>query len=78
MNADSSLPVAALVGAEVYVAEHVVDTAQDKVLVVVVEGGGLITYARDDGSFLHTLNSPSGFDRKLRQLKIRRDLDDYF
>jgi hypothetical protein len=34
------------------------------------DGGGLISYARGDGSYLHTLNTPDGFARKLRQLGI--------
>ena len=76
-NADASLPVSALAGHDVYVDEQTVEGVKDKVLVVVLDGGGLISYARDDGSYLHTLNTPAGFDRKLRQLKIRRDLDDY-
>ena len=29
-------------------------------------------YRRDDGRYLHTLNTPDGFERKLRQLGIKR------
>ena len=30
----------------------------------------MISYKRDDGSFLHTLNTEEGFERKLKQLGI--------
>ena len=55
---------------EVEAREFKVEAAKDTVLVVELEGGGLISYRRDDGSFLHTLNTPEGFRRKLSQLKI--------
>ena len=44
--------------------------AKDPVLVVELEDGGLISYARSDGSLLHTLNTIDGFTRKLQQLEI--------
>jgi len=50
--------------------EYRVDAAKDAVLVIEIEGGGLISYRRTDGTFLHTLNTPEGFRRKLSQLGI--------
>ena len=50
--------------------EFHVGTARDTVLVLVLEGGGLITYVRPDDSYFHTLNDESGFQRKLVQLGI--------
>ena len=50
--------------------EFHVQAARDVVLVLALEGGGLITYRRSDGSYLHTLNDESGFQRKLAQLGI--------
>jgi hypothetical protein len=50
--------------------EYHVESAPDAVVVVELEGGGLISYRREDGSFLHTLNTPEGFRRKLLQLGI--------
>jgi hypothetical protein len=47
-----------------------VKSAKDVVLVVSLDRGGMISYKRDDGSFLHTLNTEEGFERKLRQLGI--------
>jgi 2-polyprenyl-3-methyl-5-hydroxy-6-metoxy-1,4-benzoquinol methylase len=41
------------------------------VYVVVLDGGGLISYRHADGRFVHTLNTPEGFGRKLDQLGIR-------
>ena len=51
--------------------EHVCDTAKDPVIVTPFEDGGLISYRRTNGMFLHTLNTREGFERKLRQLGIR-------
>ena len=51
-------------------AEFHVEAAKDAVLVLVLEGGGLITYRRADGRYHHTLNTESGFQRKLAQLGI--------
>jgi hypothetical protein len=35
------------------------------------DGGGLISYDRGDGGYRHTLNTPEGLARKLRQLGLR-------
>lgn len=51
--------------------EHVCGTAKDPVVVTPFEDGGLISYRKADGLFLHTLNTREGFERKLRQLGIR-------
>ena len=50
--------------------EYRVEAAKDAVLVVELDDGGLISYHRADGSFLHTLNTTEGFRRKLTQLGI--------
>jgi hypothetical protein len=47
-----------------------VHTARDPVLVVEFESGGLISYLREDGTLMHTLNTSAGFHRKLRQLGV--------
>jgi hypothetical protein len=59
-----------LLGDEIEVKEYRVDPAPDAVVVAQFEGGGLISYRREDGSFLHTLNTLEGFKRKLSQLGI--------
>jgi hypothetical protein len=51
--------------------EHVCATAKDPVIVTPFEDGGLISYRKPGGMFLHTLNTREGFERKLRQLCIR-------
>ena len=51
--------------------EHLCVTARDPVIVTPFEDGGLISYRKADGMFLHTLNTREGFERKLRQLGIR-------
>lgn len=50
--------------------EHACGTAKDPVIVTPFEDGGLISYRKADGLFLHTLNTREGFERKLRQLGI--------
>src|SRR5436190_1763149 len=69
-RAENSLRPQDILGDEIEVKEFKVDAAQDTVLVFKLSGGGLISYRRDDGSFLHTLNTTEGFQRKLAQLKI--------
>ena len=51
--------------------EHICVTAKDPVIVTPFEDGGLISYRKADGMFLHTLNTREGLERKLRQLGIR-------
>ena len=51
--------------------EHVCTAARDPVIVTPCADGGLISYRKPDGTFLHTLNTREGFERKLLQLGIR-------
>jgi len=37
-------------------------------------GGGLLTYARSDGKFVHTFNTESGLLRKIAALRIKPDV----
>jgi hypothetical protein len=50
--------------------EYRVQAAPDPVVVARIDGGGIISYKKPDGSYLHTLNTNEGFERKLRQLGI--------
>jgi hypothetical protein len=59
-----------LVGDGAIVREYRSPNAKDAVFVVRLEEGGTISYHRPDGSWLHTLNTVEGFERKLRQLEI--------
>ena len=69
-EASPYLSLEALLGPEAQAIEFRVETAKDVVLVVSLDRGGIISYKRDDGSFLHTLNTEEGFERKLAQLGI--------
>jgi hypothetical protein len=51
--------------------EHVCAAARDPVIVTPFDDGGLISYRKADGLFLHTLNTREGLERKLVQLGIR-------
>jgi hypothetical protein len=50
--------------------EHRVPGARDPVIVARFEDGGLISYLRADGTYVHTLNTCEGLERKLAQLGI--------
>jgi hypothetical protein len=69
-GAKANLSYDELLGEAVDVGVYHVDTAQDTVLIVKLDNGGLISYKRADGSVVHTLNTPEGFRRKLLQLGI--------
>ena len=51
--------------------EHKCVTARDPVIITPCDDGGLISYRKAGGLFLHTLNTREGFERKLHQLGIR-------
>lgn len=59
-----------LVGRGTPIRRFEVPGAEDPVCVARVDGGGLISYAKPDGTYVHTLNTAEGFARKLAQLGI--------
>lgn len=65
-----TLPPAGLLGHEVQLNEFRVARAKDIVVVARLRDGGIISYKRADGTYLHTLNTVAGFERKLMQLGI--------
>lgn len=69
---ENGLSLQDLLGNDIEVVEYQVDAAKDLVLVARLDKGGLISYKRKDGSLLHTLNTPAGFQRKLLQLGITK------
>jgi hypothetical protein len=70
LGASGDLRPSDLLGDDVLIVEYLTDAARDAVLVAALDDGGLISYRRADGSFLHTLNTLEGFERKLSQLGI--------
>ena len=66
-----SFSPAELFGCEPEILRFPTSTARDCVQVVRLEDGGVISYQRPDGSFLHTLATAEGFGRKLTQLGIQ-------
>jgi hypothetical protein len=66
----SHLTVFDLVGRHVTVSRLILTKAEDPVHVTALRDGGIISYEKDDGSFVHTLNTTSGFRRKLKELGI--------
>jgi hypothetical protein len=70
-RAPASLSPAGLLGADARLDAFTVPAARDTVIVAELCDGGVISYQRADGTYLHTLNTPDGFRRKLTQLGIR-------
>lgn len=66
----STVPPADLLGPQTEVAEFQTSEARDPVIVGKLDRGGLISYRRGDGRYVHTLNSAEGFARKLQQLGV--------
>ena len=59
-----------ILGPDVEIHTYNVAAARDTVLVALVNNCGLISYRRADGTYVHTLNTPDGFERKLLELGI--------
>jgi len=70
VTTDRSMPLDRLMGSDGHAQAFSSGAAKDTVLVVQLDDGGLISYARADGSVVHTLNTVEGFGRKLAQLGI--------
>ena len=68
--APAALLLEDLLGSDVEVSTFQVAAARDTVVVVLMDRGGLISYRRTDGTYLHTLNTAEGFERKLSALGI--------
>jgi hypothetical protein len=68
--AGPEVPLAVLAGGYAPAVEARVPGARDIVVVTPLRRGGLISYRREDGSWLHTLNTEEGFARKLAQLGL--------
>lgn len=69
-EASPILSIAELLGADASIKRAHSPKARDTVWIASLEEGGVISYSRLDGSWLHTLNTQEGFERKLRQLEI--------
>ena len=65
---DRNLSPIDVIGAEIPFQEF--QSEKDTVIVGRFNEGGLISYKKTDGAYLHTLNTVQGFERKLRQLGI--------
>ena len=71
VTTDRFLPVQVLIGDPgCEIREYSSPQANDLVLVFAIQDGGIISYKRKDGTFTHTLNTSTGFLRKVAQLGI--------
>lgn len=69
-NIPDNLSISELLDSEAEVRYYNSQKAPDKIAVVTLIDGGIISYIRSNGTILHTLNSKSGFSRKLQDLGI--------
>ena len=66
----SEIPVEKIAESANPVVEISTESVPDRVFKMeFADGGGIISYVKDDGRFIHTLNTKEGFERKLEQLK---------
>jgi hypothetical protein len=66
----SQIPPNGLLPSAIESREYTVAAASDPVVVAVFADGGLISYRKSNRTFLHTLNTIDGLERKLRELGI--------
>jgi hypothetical protein len=59
-----------LLGRDIEVRRFHLRAAKDTVMIARLDKGGLISYSRTDGTYLHTLNTAEGFERKLSNLGV--------
>lgn len=69
-GASARLPVSAIAGEGVAVQVHCVPAARGEVHIARFSDGGIISYLRPGGSYVHTLNIAEGLSRKLSRLGI--------
>lgn len=69
-DAPSDLSPEELLGPDIEMRTFQVPAARDIVVVSDLGKGGLISYKRADGTYLHTLNTAEGLERKLASLGI--------
>lgn len=68
--AEVGVEVSDIVGARVSVAPVTSVSARDAIVHIPVEGGGIISYQRSDGSYVHTLCTQCAYLRKLAMLGL--------
>jgi hypothetical protein len=69
-QAAGSMTPGDLAGSNAEVEVFYVQAAADPVFVVRFKHGGLISYRKADGTYVHTLNTAAGFAKKLAMLGI--------
>lgn len=70
LKEEKNYTIPELVGIEARIQTFFSPKAKDKVCIVVLQNGGLISYMKNDGEYVHTLNTSDGFSRKLAMLEI--------
>lgn len=71
-GASESMSLSKLLGPGVDVMEYHPSEQRDRVFVARLTDGGIISYLRSSGGWVHTLGNSEGFARKLNQLGIRQ------
>jgi len=74
-NVSNNLSLSELLSEDVEISYHKTPRARDRVAIVELEDGGVISYIRANGTILHTLNNKSGFSRKIHDLELSQNLN---
>jgi hypothetical protein len=73
MNVCNILTPLEILDENLHLNEFDFESVKDKILIVKIENGALISYKKNNGTYVHTLNDEDGFARKLKMLGISRD-----
>lgn len=65
-----TLSLAELCGMDSGLRSYRSEKARDEIWIARLEGGGMLSYRRADGTWLHTLNTEEGLKRKVAQLGL--------
>jgi hypothetical protein len=72
-NDNKFITVQELIEEKIFINSFRPDEKKDEILIVKLKNGGITSYKKPDGTFIHTLNTSQGFIRKLKMLQIDPD-----
>jgi hypothetical protein len=69
-NSNPDLTIEELVGEPLHIQTFQSANATDPVLIVRIKNGGIISYKKQNQTYVHTLNTDEGFIKKIKILNI--------
>jgi len=70
-----SIPPTVILENQIPIEQFSSDICRDRVHIGKFIDGGLLSYEKSDGSFVHTLNNSSGLQRKMNHLNIHSQIN---